>query len=277
MDKILNNSNRPNQPDNAVVPPPRETTGQGSVYETINEYQEAKKNTMLAQQQQDYQWKLQQLEIVDSEREALEDSAYQVMSSASIGDAPDSAGVRVAVTSRFTYPQPYPNSPQQSSNYPNPAIMVSAMPDQQASAPDTANTDPYGYDHVAGYQFRPCPASAAAGSTLSPIHENLYDNDAGPFGQFHRHPHSFHNQVAMEGEPDLNMEEGDQDYTFMSQAGTLTNCSQTSTNGMTDPYLSYSDNDHRVSVDTAPTNATVKVDKNATQNADGAVLKGSQC
>ena len=277
MDKMLNSNNRADQPDNdtfAVVLPTREITGQGSVYETINEYQEAKKNTMLSRQQQDYQWKLQQLEIVESEREALEDSAYQVMSSASVGDAPDSAGVAVAATSRFSYPQPYPNSPQ-SPNYPNPAMVISAMPDQQvlaASAPDTPNTDPYGYDHVMGYQFRPCPASAGAGSSLSPIHENLYDNDASAFGQFHHHPHGFHNETTMEGELDLNMEEaGDQDYTFMSQAGTLTNCSQTNASGVTDPYLGYGDNDHNimhhVSVDTAPmaSNGAVKVDKNATQ------------
>ena len=123
--------------------------------------------------------------------------------------------IEVAATSLFTYPQPYnyPNSPQ-SPNYPNPA-MVSAMPDDQqvlASALDTTNTDPYGYNYVMGCQFRLqlCPAS---GSTLSLIHENLYVNDAGAFGQFH-YQHGFHNQVAIEGEPGFSMEEGDQDYIF---------------------------------------------------------------
>lgn len=257
MDKMLNNSNRLDQPDNNpfAVPPTRETaTGQGSVYETINEYQEAKKSTMLSQQQQDYQWKLQQLELVESEREALEDSAYQVMSSASIGDVPDSGGI--TATSRFTYPQPYPNSPQ-SPNNSNPLMMPQAAP---------TDTYPYGYD--TGYQFRPCPASAAAGSTLSPIHESHCDSDAGVHGQYN-HPHGFHNQAAME-EPDLCMDEGDQDYTFMSQAGTLT--SQTST---TAPYYSYSDNDHQISADTATNyvrDGAVKVDKNAKQMAQYASI-----
>ena len=180
---MLNNNRIQDQPDStnlfASVSSTRETTGgQGSVYETINEYKEAKKNTILSQQQQNYQWKLQQLELVESEREALEDSAYQVMSSVSIGDIPDSAGV--ATTSRFTYPQPYPNSPQ-SPNSPNPLM----IPQQSVAASD--DTDPSGYDN--SYHFRPCPASAAAGSTLSPIHEIHYDNDAGIHGQFyHHHP-----------------------------------------------------------------------------------------
>jgi hypothetical protein len=275
MDKMLNNSNRLDQPDNdPFAPTTRETTGLGSVYETINDYQEAKKNTMFSQQQQDYRWKLQQLEMVESEREALEDSTYQVMSSASVGDAPDSAG-GVAATSRFSYPQPYPYSPQ-SPNDPNPAIMVS-MPQQPLAAsvhvPDAANMDPLDYDHITGYQFRPCPASAAAGSTLSPIREDRYDNDAGVCGQFH-HPHVFHhNEAAMEGEPDLSMEEGEQDYTFMSQAGTL--ASQTSTNGSTAPFqLSY-DDDCQVSLDTTPSNTAVKIDKNGTQMAQYKSI--SQC
>ena len=269
MDKMLNNSNRLDQPDNDsfAVPPTRETTGQGSVYETINEYQEAKKNTMLSQQQQDYQWKLQQLELVESEREALEDSAYQVMSSASIGDVPDSGGV--TATSRFTYPQPYPYSPQ-SPNNPNPLL----MPQQPLAAP--TDTDPYGYD--TGYQFRPCPASAAAGSTLSPIHEfqSHYDSDGGVHGQYHD-PHGFHNQAAME-EVDLSMDEGDQDYTFMSQAGTL--ASQTS---ITAPYYSYSDNDHQISAESdtttnCPRDAVVKVDKNARQMVQYAsISRDSRC
>ena len=260
MDKMLNTTNRLDQPgsDPFAVPPTGETTGQGSVYETINEYQEAKKNTVLSQQQQDYQWKLQQLELVESEREALEESAYQVMSSASI---PDSGGV--TATSCFTYPQPYPNSPQSPDN-PNPLMM-----------PQAASTDTYPYGYDTGYQFRPCPASAAAGSTLSPIHENRYDSSAGVHSQFN-HPHGFHNQAAME-EPDLCMDEGDQDYTFMSQAGTLT--SQTSN---TAPYYKYSDNDHQISADTATNyvrDGAVKVNKNAKQMAQYAsiISRDSQC
>ena len=51
--------------------------------------------------------------------------------------------------------------------------------------------------------------------------------------------HGFHNQAVLDDvDIDSDMDEGDQEYTFMSQAGTLT--SQT---GMTAPYLSYSDND----------------------------------
>ena len=51
----------------------------------------------------------------------------------------------------------------------------------------------------------------------------------------------------------------------MSQAGTLASGSQTSASdmSMTDPYLSYGNNDHQVIADTAPSNAAVKVDKNA--------------
>lgn len=271
MDKMLNNNNRMDQPDSsdplAAVPQTRETAGLGSVYETINEYQEAKKNTMVSQQQQDYQWKLQQLEIVESEREALEDSAYQVMSSASIGDAPDSAGV--TTTRRFTHPQPYP-SPQSPSN-PNPPM----MPQQSASSDN--DIDPYSYN--SGYQFRPCPASAAAGSTLSPIHEGHYDNDACVHGHFY-HPHGFHNQAAIDEldvDPDLSMDEGDQDYTFMSQAGTLT--SQTSN---TAPYYSYSDVDSghhdEVCVDTTSKHLHTAANKNAGQTVQYALIsRDSQC
>ena len=59
------------------------------------------------------------------------------MSSVSIGDIPDSAGV--ATTSRFTYPQLYPTSPQ-SPNNPNPLM----IPQQSVAAFD--DTDPSGYD-----------------------------------------------------------------------------------------------------------------------------------
>ena len=275
MDKMLHN-NRMDRPDSsdpfAAVPPTIEMTGQGSVYETINEYQEAKKNTMLSQQQQSYQWKLQQLELVDSEREALEAwirGAYQVMSSASIGDVPDSAGV--ATTSRFTYPQPYPNSPQ-SLNNPNPLM----MPQQSVVGSD--DTDTYGYDN--GYHYRPCPASAAAGSTLSPIHKSHYNNDAGVDGQFY-HPHGFHNQAALdESDIDPDMDEGDQDYTLMSQAGTLT--SQT---GMTAPYYSCSDvnNDpgghhNEVCVDSTSKHLHTAANKDAGQMVQYTLIsRDSQC
>ena len=279
MDKMLNN-NRRDQSDNDpfAVPPPRETASQGSVYETINDYQEAKKHTtMLSQQRQDYQWKLQQLEQVESEREVLEESAYQVMSSASIGDIPDSAGA--TATSRFTYPQPYPNSPQ-SPNNPNP-LMIS-MPQQLLAAPNDDNTDPYGYDHMTGYQFRPCPASAAAGSTLSPIHEDHYDNDADVHGQFHHsavHGNGFRKQATME-ELDLSMDEGEQDYTFMSQAGTLT--SQTSASMMAPHRRSYTDSDQQICVDTTPGylhNAVDTFDKNGREMTQYTSIrsKDSQC
>lgn len=268
MDKMLNNSNRRDQPDNNPLagPPVRETaaTGQGSVYETINEYQEAKQNSMISQQQQqNYQWKLQQLELVKSEREALEDSTYQVMSSASIGDVSDSA--TVTATSRFTFPQPYPNSPQSPNT--NPLVMAQ----QSFAAPDSADPS------YAGYQFRPCPASAAAGSSLSPIREGHYGNDAGVHGQFYPPQCGFPNQAAIMEEPELSTDEGDQDYTFMSQAGTL--ASQT----MTAPYSScHGDNGHQVSVDATANyldNAVVQVDKGAREMAQCVSIrsKDSRC
>ena len=266
MDKMLNNSNRADQLDNDpfALPPESDPTRQGSVYETISEYQEAKKNTMLSRQQQDHQWKLQQLEFIESERKALEDSAYQVMSSANIGDVPDSAGI--TTTSHFPYPQPYPTSTQ-SHNNPNPLMMP-----QQPAVLDYDNNYPYPYN--SGYQFRPCPASAAAGSTLTPIHESHYDDDAGAHGQFY-HPHGLGSQPTMtelDVKPDLGMdEEGEQDYTFMSQAGTLT--SQTS---RTAPY-SYTDDGHH-SVDTTPKHCyNVNVDKNAGPSVTYTTLRDSEC
>ena len=264
---MLNISNRADQLDNNpfALPPRSDPTRQGSVYETINEYQEAKKDTMLSRQQQDYQWKLQQLELIETERDALEDSAYQVMSSASIGDVPDSAGV--TTTSHFPFPQPHPASTQ-SHNHPNPLM----IPQQPAVIPD--NNHPYPY--ISGYQFRPCPASTAADATLSPIHESHYDNDADFQGQFY-HSHGLGSQPTitdseLDVEPDLNMdEEGEQDYTFMSQAGILT--SQTS---RTAPY-SYTDGGHH-SVDTTPKHCcNVNVDKNVKPIVQYTMSRDSEC
>ena len=194
-----------------VQPIRREGAGQRSVYETINEYQEGRKNTIASRQQQDYQWKLQQLELAESERDALEESTYQVMSSApSIGDISDSASI---AGSHFSYPHQYPSSiPQSPNDLPSPMTQYQQL--EAAPNNDNCNT------HNSGYQLRPYPyrSTAAAGSSLSPIHEAPYNNKSRVYANIHR----LRGTCESNMKPDLSAEEGDEDYTIMNQAGTLT-------------------------------------------------------
>ena len=226
MDRILNNTtNRVNQQGND--PQRRENTNNStsSVYETINDYQIQAAATKHTEAQQDYQWKLQNLEL-DSRRDDLEESTYQVMTSASCGD--------ISGTDAVTFPpQRYPAiSPMHShrGNRRNPLLMPQEYAidlEQPINTPGPDNSHPH-----AGYQFRQCPdhssSAAAALSHLSPMHEPQGYNDQNfqvytvnpQFGPVSL-PNVLDNDDDAPEKAESDAPEEEQEYTFMSQAGTL--------------------------------------------------------
>ena len=254
MDSRLNNT-RPDQLDNDLfIVPPRQAvaTDNGAaalaLYETIKDYQdyqEESRNTALSRQHQDYR-KLQQLDLQRSEKDELEDSTYQVMNSAS-QDVTGSYGL-----------QPYPGRPPRlpSNNNDNPGM---AAPSQGPGSNVPDNSFPY------GYHFRPCPPSSAAALLVSPVPVNYCDD---PNFQYYTVTPTFGETAVPPIEPDEDEEEGgegegererdggrggvrdggarggagrmrEEDYTFMSQAGTLAglNTERKDSHGQSDRIL----------------------------------------
>ena len=190
MDMMLNNSSRARlNSDPFRVPPNRESTHHGSVYESIDDYQtqaQAEKNKKLSWQQQDHEWKLQQREL-DSERKSLEDSTYQVMNSATGG-----------MVDEYNF-QPYPSA--RSPNHHNPTEMP-----QGAESIALDNSYPFAFQ-----VGQPCPAAAGSSSSIHDLHDDpnilVY------------HPSCGDHLLTVIEVPDNGDDQ--EDYTFMSQAGTL--------------------------------------------------------
>ena len=239
MDKRLNNSisNRPDQLDNDlfIIPPrPPETTAAHAatpVYEAINEYQmnpeEARNTAALSRQWQDYR-KLQQLDRERTQKDELEDSTYQVMNSAS----QDATG-----TSNLpSYPG---HPPQLHANNDHPVTWPSQGASNQPHVPD--NNYPY------RYHFRPIPPSSAAALLVSPA---AHDRQNDPNFQYYTVNQTFGDAPAPPIDQEEENEEAvggggggrggtrggeEQDYTFMSEAGTLAGLTNERTNSISQP------------------------------------------
>ena len=230
MDRILNNNN--NRTDGnapfTVQPIGRDNSGHGSLYETINDYQihaAANKNRLPTHEQQcadQHRWKLQQMEqaVGRAEKDDLEDSTYQIMNSAS-GDATSSS----VCSPSHRYPVVNPKSGERSQSNPLSTSLSSYHDATEQSQLTPDNSLPH------SYPFRACPPlTTIASSCLSPIHESsrkkadpnfqCYTVNQ-PFGVTVLPP-NFDEIQGGGGEGGSERDEGDQEYTFMSQAGTLT-------------------------------------------------------
>ena len=165
-----------------------ETSSPASLYETVNDYQthqEVKANIFLSPQQQEYLWKVQHRQLGEERAIGRDDASYQEMTSAR------SEGIRmtnVENSQAFTYP-PF-NDNQQNQGIASGALRF---------------TNPY-------FQHHPCPA--AASSSLSPAYAHMTAIGSGPIS-----PPIMVFQSG--GGEFIATEDDDQEYTAMSQAGTL--------------------------------------------------------
>lgn len=254
MDRMLNNNFRVDQSHHNPFAIPRSrgdpgaaaTTGHGFIYETINDYQfqtstDRAGNKMFPrtpfgqphclESGAEHQWKREQLR---SERDELEDSTYQVMSSASASEdlpifqpPPHGLNNPPAVSkSTQAYPQFVPQESTDSAEF--------TSDNNNNSTTTTKSPSRY------GHHFHLCPTSSTDGSMLSPILEGHDKTDPDvkfytvnqPFGvniipTLSAQPSStaagFNDDDECNVVQNYHGEEGDgeQDYTFMSQAGTL--------------------------------------------------------
>lgn len=189
-------------------PPREEAINPVTTYETIDEYQgndyrnisEAEKNRLRMLEQQVLERKVAG-EHLDGRDGLMNDPPYQYMSSASRGAA-------VPTRTQFTY---HPYTTDHTTNM--------MMMQQRNSAP----AGPMGSDGHVTLTNSPCPA--AAGSSASPIshnHPNLYL--PGPIASTVPSSHGIQPAIVMEMQiPQYTgSDEEEQEYTVMSQAGTLT-------------------------------------------------------